>query len=87
MSYTVPFGQVASITTVRSEDRGAERFAVVLRNGEELQLEPGGDLSPKNAGLLIFVEGRESPEYLPWVDVDRIDLDPPLELGAARDER
>jgi hypothetical protein len=27
--------------------------------------------------MLIFVDGRERPEYVPWTDVEKIDLDRP----------
>jgi hypothetical protein len=30
-----------------------------------------------HAGMLIFVDGRERPEYVPWIDVEQIDLDRP----------
>ena len=56
-------------------DSAAGRATVVLRDGEELHLELTGDLSEKNAGMLIFVEGRQRPEYVPWPDVARIDVD------------
>ena len=50
-----------------------------LDSGEELQLERAGDLGEGNAGMLIFADDRQRPEYVPWTDVDRIDLDhPPL---------
>jgi len=56
---------------------GAARLArVILRDGEELQLERGGDLGEGNAGMLIFVEGRPRPEYVPWTDVEQVDFDP-----------
>ena len=44
-----------------------------------------GDLGERNAGMLIFVEGRQPPEYVPWTDGERVDFDrppamyPPLE--------
>jgi hypothetical protein len=50
---------------------------VTLHDGETVALEPAGDLGEGNAGLLIFVEGRERPEYVRWADVERIDLDRP----------
>jgi hypothetical protein len=28
-------------------------------------------------GLLDFVDGRERPEYVPWAEVGRVDLDRP----------
>jgi len=34
-----------------------------------------GDLGERNPGLLIFVDGRQRPEYVPWSDVERIDLE------------
>jgi hypothetical protein len=67
VDYTIPFGLVASIAPRRGR--------VTLRSGEELQLDRTGDLGEGNAGMLIFVEGRERPEYVPWTDVERVDLD------------
>ena len=43
--------------------------------GEELQLERTGDLGEGNAGMLIFVDGRERPDYVPWTDVEQVDFD------------
>ena len=31
----------------------------------------------QNAGMLVFAEGRERPDYVPWSEVERIDLDRP----------
>ena len=45
--------------------------------GEELQLERTGDLGAGNAGMLIFVDGGQRPEYVPWTDVEKVDLDRP----------
>jgi hypothetical protein len=50
---------------------------VTLQNGEQLELERAGDLGEKNAGMLIFVDGRPRPEYVPWTDVAQIELDRP----------
>jgi hypothetical protein len=50
---------------------------VTLHDGEALRLERAGDLGAGNGGVLVFEDGRESPEYVPWGDVERIDLDPP----------
>jgi hypothetical protein len=74
VEYNLPFGRVASIVLPGSRDA---RARVTLHGGEELQLEREGDLGPGNAGILVFVDGRERPEYLPWADVERVDLDPP----------
>ena len=39
-----------------------------------------GDLGEENAGMLIFSNDRQSPEYVPWTDVEQIDLDRPPEM-------
>ncbi|MFL6198111.1 MAG: hypothetical protein ACJ76J_02940 [Thermoanaerobaculia bacterium] len=77
VDYTIPFGLIASIVPPGREERGAQRARVTLQSGEELQLERTGDLGEGNAGLLIFVDGRQRPEYVPWPDVEQIDLDRP----------
>jgi|CXWL01.1.fsa_nt_gi hypothetical protein len=77
VDYTLPFGRVASIVPPGS---GAERARVALHSGEVLQLERTGDLGDGNAGLLIFVDGGERPDYVPWAEVERIDFDRPPTL-------
>lgn len=68
VDYTLPFSLIASIAL----DSPAP--LITLHSGEPLQLEPKGDLSPNNAGLLIFVDARTTPEYLPWSEVRQIDF-------------
>ena len=75
VDYTIPFGLVASIVPRGREEAGTGHARVVLRSGEELQLERAGDLGDGNAGLLVFVAGQQRPEYVPWTDVERIELD------------
>jgi hypothetical protein len=81
VDYTIPFGLIASIVTPGREERGAQRarvtLQVTLHSGEELQLERTGDLREGNAGMLIFVDGRQRPEYVPWTDVEQVDFDRP----------
>ncbi|HEX9941168.1 MAG TPA: hypothetical protein VGG03_04070 [Thermoanaerobaculia bacterium] len=77
VDYTIPFGLIASIVPAGREERGAGRARVTLHSGEELQLERTGDLGEGNAGMLIFVDGRQRPEYVPWTDVEQVDLDRP----------
>jgi hypothetical protein len=94
VTYTIPFGLVAAIV-LPSRERGRDdggpddggtqragtpRARVALYGGEELQLELAGDLGDRNAGMLIFTEGRERPEYVSWEEVQRIDLDRPPEI-------
>jgi hypothetical protein len=50
---------------------------VTLHDGEELQLDRAGDLGERNAGMLIFIEGRERAEYVPWTDVEQVDFHRP----------
>ena len=77
VDYTIPFGLIASIAPVGREERGAQRARVTLHGGEELQLERIGDLGEGNAGMLIFGNGRERPEYVQWTDVEQVDFDRP----------
>ena len=77
VDYSIPFGLIASIVLPGGEAAGAGWGRLTLRDGEELQLERSGDLGDGNAGLLVFVGGRASPEYVPWSDVGQIDLDRP----------
>jgi hypothetical protein len=77
VDYTIPFGLIASIVPAGREERGVRRARVTLQSGEELQLERAGDLGEGNAGMLIFADGRQRPEYVPWTDVEQVDLDRP----------
>ena len=76
VSYTIPFNLIASIVAPNREPSGASHARVILHGGDELQLERTGDLSDRNAGMLVFIDGRERPEYVPWSDVAQIALDP-----------
>jgi hypothetical protein len=50
---------------------------VTLHHGEDLRLEPSGDLREGNAGMLIFVDGQERAEYVPWSEVDEVEFERP----------
>lgn len=76
VDYTLPFGFVASIRLPAREQK-VPRGRVTLHSGEELDLELQGDLGQGNAGLLVFVEGRPNPEYVPWSEVQEVDFDRP----------
>jgi len=78
VDYTIPFGLVASIVSAGREERRAELAKVTLLSGEELQLERTGDLGEGNAGMLIFVDGGERPEYVPWADIEQVEFDHPV---------
>ena len=82
--YTIPFGLIASIVLPGREElakvilHGGEEIEPPLEGrGEELELERLGDLGKGNAGMLIFIDGRQQPEYLSWKDVKQIDFDRP----------
>jgi hypothetical protein len=77
VDFTVLFGLIASIAPVGREEGGSRRARVTFHDGRELQLERTGDLGEGNAGMLIFVDGRERPEYVQWTDVEQVDLDRP----------
>jgi hypothetical protein len=74
VTYTIPFGLISSIVLAEGEEPGAR---VTLDSSEELQLERTGDLGQGNAGILIFVDGRNRPEYVRWTDVLQVDFDRP----------
>jgi hypothetical protein len=75
VDYNIPFGLIASIVPGVREGEGAQRVRVTLHDGEALHFERNGDLGERNAGLLIFVAGRERPEHVPWADVEQVDFD------------
>ncbi|MDE2921304.1 MAG: hypothetical protein OYL92_15615 [Acidobacteriota bacterium] len=76
IDYTIPFGLVASIALPDQEGCGDGRHAgVTLHSSETLELECAGDLGEGNGGMLVFAEGREPPDYLPWNAVQRVDID------------
>ena len=80
VDYTIPFGLIASIVPPGREERGAQRARVTLHDGGELQLERTGDLGERNAGMLIFVDGGQRPEYVSWTDVEQVDFDRPTAM-------
>jgi hypothetical protein len=74
VDYTIPFSLIASVELPGAEERAARPASVILRSGETLELERSGDLWEGNGGVLIFVEGVERPEYVPWSEVARIEF-------------
>ena len=87
VNYTIPFGLISSIVPGSRERSGDRHALVTLHSREELQLERTGDLGERNAGLLIFVDGRERPEHVLWADVKRIDFDRPHAMYPPLGER
>jgi hypothetical protein len=84
VDYTILFGLIASIVLPPTEGNGAQPATVTLHRGEQLPMERAGDLGKGNAGMLVFENGRQDAEYIPWRDVARIDLErPPAMFPAA----
>ena len=75
VDYNIPFGLIASIVPAARGGGGSQRDKVILQGGEELQLDRDGDFGQRNAGMLIFVDGRERPEYVRWTDVEQVALE------------
>ena len=83
VDYGIPLGMIASIVPSAREGGTGATGRVILRAGEALPVEPSGDVAAGNAGMLVFVEGRERPEHVPWADVAQIDFDGPGDAAAA----
>jgi hypothetical protein len=75
VDYNIPFGLITSIVPRGHDGEGARRATVTLHDGEQLHFERNGDLAERNAGMLIFANGRERPDYVPWSDVEQVDFD------------
>ena len=73
VDYTIPFGLVTSVV----KEANTPFIKVVLQSGEELKLEPDGDLGERNAGILVFIDGGTRSEYVTWSDVERVEFDRP----------
>ena len=75
VDYNIPFRLIAAIVPQDRDSSAAPRAAVILHDGGKLQLERTGDLAERNAGLLIFADDRERPEYVPWSEIERIEFE------------
>lgn len=79
VDYTIPFELIGSIDSrtpgAVSDAAAAEQpVEVTLRSGEVIRLETDGDLGAENAGLLVFTDGSDVPEYVAWRDVRRVEF-------------
>ena len=72
--YSVPFERIAAVEPLPLGADGAHRVKVVLHDGAELQLE-GSDDAGRPGGSVLVLTGPESAEYVPWEQVQRIELD------------
>ena len=87
VNYTIPFGLIDSIVPPEPDECAARRVGVTLQSGENLHLECVGDLGGWNAGMLIFRDSSERADYVPWIDVERVDLDRPPAMFPPLGER
>lgn len=70
IEFDVPFAEVASI-----RPSGSDASLVILRNGEELELEDSQDVSESNDGVLIYTGDEADPTYVAWQDVELIEFE------------
>jgi hypothetical protein len=68
IDYLIPFGRVRSI-----ERRGSSSVIARLDNDEELRMDEGQDVSKRNAGVVVEVEGG-GEVFVAWHDLRRIDF-------------
>ena len=87
VNYTIPFGLIDSIVPPEPDECAARRVGVALQDGENLHLECVGDLGGWNAGMLIFRDSSERADYVPWIEVERVDLDRPSAMFPPLGER
>jgi hypothetical protein len=87
VDYFVPIGLIARIARPARDAGTDSRVRVILHSGEPLTLDRTGDLREENAGLLIFADGHDRAEYVPWPEVERIDLDRPAAMHPPLDAR
>ena len=74
VDYMIPFDLVQSIVLPELDDdgEGPALVGVSLATGADVRLERAGDLGQLNAGMLIFSEGSQRAEYVPWSEVRRV---------------
>ncbi|MGC4054719.1 MAG: hypothetical protein QM757_38215 [Paludibaculum sp.] len=77
VTYTIPFGLIASIVRSDAGEKAAECGTVTLWSGEALHPACAGDLGRENAGALIFGGAQQQPEYVPWANIGHVELDRP----------
>lgn len=87
--YHIPFALIASIGLPDSADLAAPKATITFHDHdhdhEPLQLELAGDLGETHAGLLIFVDGREPADYVPWAEVRHIAFERAVSAPSARE--
>jgi hypothetical protein len=67
--YTTAFRNVKKIKTYDDT-----RCEVELKNGTKLMLSDGQDVNDRNQGVLVFAQGQNKPQYVPWEKVSEIEF-------------
>jgi hypothetical protein len=75
--YSIPFDLIAAVEPLPRDAGGAHRVKVLLHGGEELQLGGSDDVGRREGSVLVLTGPGDSAEYLPWDQVQRIELERP----------
>ncbi len=67
IEYTIPFRNIKKI-----RPKNYNYSLVQLRNGSELLLGDGRDVSDNNAGVMVMVSGEKDPQFIEWKNVTEI---------------
>ncbi len=70
LEYTVPFRNIKSIAP-----KNYNFSMVKFKNGNEVLLGDGRDVSDSNSGVLVYTNGGKNPEYIEWRNVTEIIFD------------
>ncbi|MEM1057209.1 MAG: hypothetical protein AAGI52_16955 [Bacteroidota bacterium] len=68
---SIPLDLIESLSLAE----GNGPFQAVLRTGETVELEREGDLGESSAGVLVFREDAETPEYVLWDTIARLQFE------------
>jgi len=69
LEYQIPFRNIQSILP-----KNRSYSLINLRNGEQLLLGEGQDVSRNNDGVIIFIKSQKDPILIDWDDIDEIIL-------------
>lgn len=70
LEYNVPFRNIKSIAP-----KNYNFSTVKFRNGTEVLLGNGRDVSESNAGILVYDKNRDNPQYIEWRNITEIIFD------------
>jgi hypothetical protein len=67
--YVTAFRNIKKIKT-----DGDNRCEIELKNGTKLMLSDGQDVNERNQGVLVFAQGKDRPQYVPWDKISEIEF-------------